>query len=157
MRFTFSFDTRATPEQALDAFIDFGPRRPHIWRETLDPGRYEVRELHDGWAVVKEGTAKPPIWAVERYDWSRPGAVRWRALESDFCRPGSGVEVTITARDDGGSHVDGVWHRSPRGLKGYLIVPLIRLVGPRSFPGDWRKVLDRFADEEKPEGAAGTG
>ena len=152
MRFGFSLETRATPDQVFRAFTDFTDRRPEIWRESLDPAKYEVREVEDTWAVVKEGTARPALWAVERYEWSRPTAVRWKALESNFCRPGSGVELTIAPNGDGGSRVDATWHRSPRGVTGLVIVPLIRLIGPRTFPRDWAKVLDRFADTESTSG-----
>lgn len=152
MHFRFSLETKATPDQSFRAFTDFTDRRTEIWRESLDPAKYEVREVGDTWAVVKEGTASPALWAVERYEWSRPTSVRWKALESNFCRPGSGVELTIAPGSDGGSRVQATWHRSSRGVTGLVIVPLIRLIGPRTFPRDWAKVLDRFADSESTSG-----
>jgi hypothetical protein len=147
MRFHFSFATKATPDQALGAFIDFGPERPEIWKETLDPTKYEVREVGDDWAVVREGTARPSIWAIERYEWSRQArTVTWGAVDSNFSATGSGVEVTITPRPAGGSHVEATWHRSPKGLRGVLIVPLARLVGPRTFPAQWARAVERYAE-----------
>ena len=147
MRFQFALDTRATPEEVVRAFTDFTDRRPELWKGSLDPAQYEVRELGDTWAVVKEGTARPAVWAVERYDWSRPGTVAWAARESNFCRPGSGVEVRAVPRPDGGSRVHVRWHRSPMGVRGAVIVPLARLAGPRMFRKQWTQVLDGVAAE----------
>jgi hypothetical protein len=151
MRFQFSFDSIATPDQAFRAFTDFTERRPAVWRESLDPAQYEVLELGDTWAVVKEGTARPALWAIERYAWTAPTSVTWAAERSNFCRPGSGVEVSIAPAGTSGCRVDATWHRRPRG-KGFLLVPLIRVIGPRSFARDWQKVLDRSARGEQPAG-----
>lgn len=112
MQFHFAFDTIATPEQVVAAFTDFTDRRLEIWKASLDPAKYELQELGDTWAIAREGSKSPSVWAVEHYDWSEPGTVRWAAQHSNFCKPGSGVELVITSRDNGGSHVEGDWHRT---------------------------------------------
>ncbi|NNF10234.1 MAG: hypothetical protein HKN74_08125 [Acidimicrobiia bacterium] len=148
MHFHFSLDTKATPGQVLAAFTDFTERRTEVWKGSLDPEKYEVREVGDTWAVVREGSAHPSVWAVERYDWSEPGTVKWAAEESNFCEPGSGLELVISANDDGGSHIEGEWHREPTGLKGDLLVAMGRIVGPKLIPKMWREALDKYADAE---------
>ncbi|MBT8217853.1 MAG: SRPBCC family protein [Acidimicrobiia bacterium] len=148
MHFHFSLDTKATPDQVLAAFTDFTERRTEVWKGSLDPEKYEVREVGDTWAVVREGSAHPSVWAVERYDWSEPGTVKWAAEESNFCEPGSGLELVISANDDGGSHIEGEWHREPTGLKGDLLVAMGRIVGPKLIPKMWREALDKYADAE---------
>lgn len=145
MRFHFAVDTVASPEQVLEAFTDFTDRRLETWEKSLDPEKYEVREIGDTWAIVREGSASPSVWAVERYDWSTPGEVRWAALESNFCEPGSGMELVITPGTGGGSHLEADWHREPAGLRGALLLPLVRVAGPRLIPKSWVEALDRFA------------
>ncbi len=146
LHFRIVVDTKATPEQMLATFTDFTDRRLEIWRDSPDPDKYEAREVGDTWAVAREGSASPSIWAVERYDWSEPGTVKWAAEESNFCRPGSGVELTISANPNGGSRIEGVWHRVGRGLKRTLFVALARLMLPRMLPRAWPSTLDRFAE-----------
>ena len=148
MHFHFALDTKATPEQVVAAFTDFTDRRLEIWEGSLDPDLYEVREVGDTWAVVKEGSARPFIWAVERYDWSQPGSVQWAAEESNFCEPGSGLELDITPNGNGGSHIEGEWHRAPTGLKGNMLIALSRVVGPSMIRKGWTAALDRYADTE---------
>ncbi len=147
MHFHFSFDTKASPDQVLAAFTDFTERRTDIWKGSLDPEKYEVREVGDTWAVVREGSVKPSIWAVERYDWSEPGTIKIAAEESNFCEPGSGVEISITGTE-AGSHVEGEWHRAPTGLKGDLLVAVGRIIGPKMLPKAWSQALDRYAEME---------
>jgi len=147
MRLSMALDTRATPDQVVAAFTDFTDRRLEIWTD-LDPNKYEVRELGERWAVVKEGSARPSVWAVERYDWSQPGTVQWTAEESNFCQPGDGVELTITRNANGGAHVEGEWHRTGKGIKGTIIVAMARMVLPRATPKAWTEVLDRYAEAE---------
>lgn len=148
MHFHFALDTKASPQQVVTAFTDFTERRPRIWEGSLDPEKYEVREVAETSAVVREGSASPSVWAVERYDWSQPGHITWTAIESNFCQPGSGIELTVTDGTDGGSHVEGEWHRQPKGVFGAVIVTMARVVGPRMIPKGWEKALDRFAEME---------
>jgi hypothetical protein len=142
MIFRFTFDTRATPEQVVDAFTHVGDRRLEVWRRTLDPAKYEVREVGDRWAVVREGSAGTRIWVLLRYEWPEPGTVRWTLLDSDHCRRGRG-EVLVTPRHGGGSRVDvTIDHGGPRGLRGRAILLGQRVLGPIAFPRMWRSALD---------------
>ncbi|MGY1711010.1 hypothetical protein ACI8AC_16015 [Geodermatophilus sp. SYSU D00758] len=157
MRFHVGFDTAATPEQVLDAFTDTTDRRLDIWRSTLDPAKYEVRERGDTWAVVREGSAGTRIWVLLRYDWAERGVVRWELVDSDHCDTGRG-EVRATPRAEGGSRVDVVIdHRSPRGLRGRTILLVQRLVGPIAFARMWRRTLDRLAAAPGTSGAEPSG
>jgi hypothetical protein len=143
--FRFSFETVATPEQVFDAFTDVSDRRLEVWRRTLDPAKYEVRERGDTWAVVREGSSGTRIWVLLRYDWEPPGTVRWTLIDSDHCDEGRG-EVRIAPREGGGSRVDVlIDHGRPRGLRGTAILLGQRLLGPIAFPRLWRSTLDRVA------------
>ena len=53
----FDLDTKASPEQVLEAMTEFTDRRTRIWK-TLDPEVYEVREQGDTWAVAREGSPR---------------------------------------------------------------------------------------------------
>ena len=147
-RFDFAFRTGATPEQVLSAFTDFTPERLEIWKGTLEPTLYEVLELGETWALAKEGSVRPTVWALERYQWTVPGVeprrVRWNARSSNFCSPGSGVEISVTGGPDG-SVVAGTWQRGPSGLRGLLLVPLARIAAPRQLIPAWAEALDRYA------------
>ena len=98
----FELDTIASPDQVLAALTDFTDRRLKIWQRTLDPKRYELRELGDTWAVAKEASPRSPFWVVVRYDWSNPRAVRWTVVESSY---GGGGEGSSPSPADAGSHV----------------------------------------------------
>ncbi|MCF6746107.1 hypothetical protein E9529_17865 [Blastococcus sp. KM273128] len=145
MRFRYSLTTKATPGQVFAAFTDVSDRRLEIWRRTLDPAKYEVRESGENWAVVREGSPGVRIWVVLRYEWEPPGTIRWTLVESDHCDGGRG-EVLISPGPDGGSRVDAmIDHGRPRGARGRAILAVQRLVGPRLFPRLWRDALDRLA------------
>ncbi|MGH2676524.1 MAG: hypothetical protein ACRDH1_14065, partial [Actinomycetota bacterium] len=101
---------------------------------------YEVGET---WAEVREGTTKG-IWARERYDWSRPGVVRWEVQESSFCRPGSYVEAEIAPRSEGGSRIRVTWERSPISLRSRLMFGLIVLARGAPVKSSLRKGLERI-------------
>jgi hypothetical protein len=122
----FFFDVPLNARTVVDALTDFTERRPDIWPD-LDPDIYEVIELHDTSAVVREGQRSPRLWALEEYDWSTPGTVTWTARDSNFCAPGSFMSAGVEARDDGGSRVHITWNRTGVSLKGKLIVALVRL------------------------------
>jgi hypothetical protein len=142
MLFRYSLETKATPEQVVRAFTDFSDHRLQVWRRTLDPKKYEVRELGDTWAVVREGSGGTNIWVVLRYEWQEPGTIRWTLVDSDHCTGGRG-EVVVHPLERGGSRVDVlIDHTGPRGPRGRMILLMQRLVGPVAFPRLWRSALD---------------
>src|SRR5689334_10376187 len=96
-------DSVAQPDAIRRALLDFSDRRPEIW-PGITPSLYEVYEVGDTWADIREGTKAPggAVWAVEHYDWSDPETVKWTVKESNFCAPGSWVSATITPKGDSG-------------------------------------------------------
>jgi hypothetical protein len=145
MYFRFRLETKATPEQAFRAFTDFSDRRLTVWKKTLDPKKYELREHGDNWAVVKEGSGGTRIWVLLRYEWQAPGTVHWSVLDSDHCDSGTG-DISISPRPDGGSTVNVVInHSDPRGLRGHAILLMQRILGPIAFPRMWKSALDGVA------------
>ncbi len=145
MYFRYSLETDATPEQVFRAFTDFSGRRLDVWRKTLDPKKYELREHGDTWAVVKEGSAGTKMWVLLRYEWQEPGTIHWSVLDSDHCDGGTG-DITIVPRIGGGSTVNVVFdHQDPRGLRGRAILLMQRLLGPIAFPRLWKAALERLA------------
>ncbi|MGH3115827.1 MAG: hypothetical protein ACRDQ2_01675 [Gaiellales bacterium] len=109
VRFTFDLRTDAPPEAVRAALLDFSERRPERW-PGLPRDQYEVYEIGETWAEIREGY-RGPIWWRERYDWSTPGRVEWTALDSGFGALGSRVVVDIEAVADGGSAVHVTWDR----------------------------------------------
>ena len=146
MRFQASFDTKASPDQVLAAFTDFSDKRTDIWKGTLDPDKFEVYEVGENTARVREGSKRPNVWAIENYDWAEPGRVSWVVEESNFCKPGSGIEATIAEGANGGSHIDLTWDRTPSNLKGWMLVAPMKLVGPSMIGKSLRGALDRYAE-----------
>ena len=145
MLFRYSLTTKAKPEQVFAAFTDFGDRRLEVWRKSLDPAKYEVREQGEGWAVVREGSAGVTIWVLLRYEWQEPGTITWALLDSDHCDGGRG-EIRVAPGERGGSRVDVVIdHHGGRGLRGRAILLMQWLIGPVVFPRLWRAALDRMA------------
>ena len=68
------------------------------------------------------------------------------AEESNFCKPGSGVEYTITDGKDGGSHVELDWHREPSTFKGFMIIAPMKLIGSKMLKVNNQRAFDRYAD-----------
>ena len=151
-KFTVGIDTIATPEQVRDALTDFTDRRTEIW-PGLSKKRYEVYEVGETTAVIREGNDKPSVWARERYDWSKPGVVRWEVLESNFCIPGSYVQCTFAPGTDGGSHVEVEWNRKGSNFGGHLMVAMMKVMGPRIIRGYIRKVLDGYSADATAQAA----
>lgn len=81
---------------AVPALTDFTGRRTEIWPHHSERF-YEVREIGDSTAIVREGQTKPPpaLWAVvERYEWG-PDRVRW-TVERALLPPGSFVKTRFS-------------------------------------------------------------
>jgi hypothetical protein len=117
--------TSLAPEHLMGAMLDFTERRPDLW-PGLTRKFYQVYEVGDTFAVIREGTSGPPfsVWARERYDWSTPWRVSWTVEESNFCTPGSGVVMTVSPAD-GGSDIFLQWQREPSNLRGRIAVSMV--------------------------------
>ena len=139
-------DTTLPPERVLGALLDFSERRPEIW-PGIEPSQYEVYSVGEKEAEIKEGSKMPgaTIWAKEHYDWSTPGTVRWTVRESNFCTPGSGVSVDVSAGEGGGSRVHLVWERHPSNAKGRMMIVVMKLFGPKILRSYCTKSLDAYA------------
>ena len=124
-RFEFDLRSPASPEAVRAALLDFTERRPELW-PGLPADSYEVYEVGDTWAEIREGY-RGPIWWRERYDWSAPGTIRWTAVDSGFGTPGSYVLWTIEPADDGGSTHHIIWDRHGKTLFGKLFMRLMTL------------------------------
>src|SRR5690348_11993944 len=124
----FEMETSLPPEKVIAMLTDFSTRRPEVW-PGLYAQEYEVYTRNETSAEVREGNQRPHVWARQRYDWSRPGIVRWEVMESNFSRPGSYQELTAVAREDGGSHIRVHWQLSPASPMGALIIAAIKLTG----------------------------
>jgi hypothetical protein len=109
-RFQFDLPTEAAPEAVRTALLDFSERRPELW-PGLPRDQYEVYEVGDTWAEIREGY-RGPIWWRERYDWSVPGRVEWIALDSGFGALGSfDGRVATTAISVSARASNAVWAR----------------------------------------------
>lgn len=122
--------------------VDFSPRRPDIW-PLLAPQLYEVYRVGPTSADVKEGSVCPTLmWERDHYEWSAD-RVRWTVLESNYCTPGSYVDVRVRKSGDRGSHVRVEWNRTGVGVKGKILVALVVLTRGANIR---RKVFQRAFD-----------
>jgi hypothetical protein len=147
-KFNVGIDTQAEPKRVIDALLDFSDRRPDIW-PGLAREFYEVYSVGETSAEIREGSSKPiKVWARERYDWSVPGVVRWDVLDSNFCLPGSYVEVRVEPKQGGGSHVELEWNRTPSNAKGRLAVGVMKVAGPSILRSYMTKTLRRLVEDQ---------
>ena len=142
------FDTDLAPECVVAAVTDFSAGRLATW-PSLDPEKFEVYELGETSAFVREGTSSPSIWVKERYDWSRPGRVVWTLEESNVFRPGTAIELIAEPNGRGGSRVDLDARRKAASPVGYLVVAGLALFGRRFLISTYKQVFDRLAADER--------
>jgi Polyketide cyclase / dehydrase and lipid transport len=141
----YTADGPIAAERFIAALTDFGERRPELW-PNLDTKFFRLHERGDTWAEVTEGTdILGGVWARERYDWSEPGIVRLRLLESADFRPGTVIEYRVAPNADGGCHVEVDFQRIARSLRGRIVGLLVQLAGPRRFSADLRATFERLA------------
>lgn len=145
MELDATFETTLSPEQAVAALTDFSEARLATWKDSLDPDKFEVYEVGETTARVREGSKMPNVWAIERYEFG-PGRVSARVEESNFCKPGSGVDYSIESGADGGSRVDLHWRREPANLKGWLLIAPMKIVGPKMLAMNHQRAFDRYGE-----------
>jgi hypothetical protein len=145
-RVEFEFHTRATPDEVVGLLTDFSADRPKRW-PALSERWYEVYDVGESAADVREGQDRPTMWAREHYDWSTPGTVTWTVTESSDLAPGSFVSIRAAAAADGGSDVRGTWERTGTTLKARAIVMLMSVAGRKVLGDYFRKVYDGLADQ----------
>jgi hypothetical protein len=147
VRIEFDLRTDASPEAVRAGLLDFSERRPEFW-PGLPADQYEVYEIGDTWAEIREGY-RGPIWNRERYDWSQPDRIVFTAVDSGFAEPGGQVVVDIAPGTGGGSIVHVVWQRTGRGILGKLFVGLIGLTRGAPVRRSIRMGMDRIAAVEQ--------
>jgi Polyketide cyclase / dehydrase and lipid transport len=142
-------DTPLSSERVIGTLTDFSERRPEIW-PGLHPSLYKVHSLGDTWAEVKEGSRLPgmTVWAIEHYDWSVPDTVTWTVKESNFCAPGSSVSAQVVP-GPGGSRIHVTWNRTGVGLKGRMIVRMIKLSSGKPVAASIKAGLDKMLESEQ--------
>jgi hypothetical protein len=145
----YAADGAIAPERFIAALTDFSPDRPRLW-PNLSAKYYELHERGADWADVTEGTdVLGGVFARERYDWSTPGIVRLRLIESPRFVPGTIIEYRVTPRD-GGCHLEVDFQRIAHDLRGRLVGVLVQLGGSRQFSAQLRETLARLDREAAP-------
>jgi hypothetical protein len=127
-RIEFDVETALPPEKVKAMLIDFSDRRPDTW-PGLARNQYEVYSIGETTAEIREGNKRPNVWARERYDWSKPGVVRWEVIESNFSAPGSFLEAHLKPTDGGGTAVHIIWSRTATSFMGRIALGLIKVTG----------------------------
>ena len=117
----------ADPERVIEAAHDFSPRRAALWRDVY----VEHLTIHgqgDTWADVTEGNPWPIglVWERLYYDWSEPGVLKGKVVDSNIFKPGSTWELRATGTEGGGSRVEIAAVRHLRG-RGWLTWPFFPL------------------------------
>ena len=148
----YAADGGVPADRFIAALTDFGERRPELW-PNLDTKYFRLHERGDTWAEVTEGTdILGGVSARERYDWSEPGVVRLRLLESVDFQPGTQIEYRVTPNADGGCHVEVEFQRIGASLRGRIVGAAVQLAGSRRFVADLHQTFERLA---RLEGAGG--
>jgi len=144
-------DTIVPPERIRAALLDFSERRPEIW-PGLEPSLYEVYEVGDTTADIREGSKMPgtTIWAREHYDWSDPDPVRWTVVESNFCTPGSRVYATLNPTAGGGTRIHIDWDRTPTTFGGRVAVFIIKATKGKPLAMSIEKALKKMEADSPP-------
>lgn len=146
-RVEFDIDTPLSPERVISALTDFSERRQEIW-PAIHPSLYEVRSVGSTWAEVKEGSRLPgmTVWAIEHYEWSEPDTVTWTIKQSNLFAPGGSMSALVRPLPSGGSRVHVRWNRSGVGLKGRMLVGVIKLSGGKPVAASIKQGLQKLPE-----------
>lgn len=122
----FHKTTTLTPEQYIAGLTDFGPGRSKIFGNSAD----EYLKVHDRGgtqADVTEGSSG--IWERLHYDWSDPGRVVLKTIDSNLWGGASGHTYTFTRQPNGTTDIDLVVVRDGKNLKGRMLGFVLGTVG----------------------------
>jgi hypothetical protein len=147
-RIAFDIRSEAPPDAIREALLDFTDRRPELW-PGLPADQYEVYEVGETWAEIREGY-RGPIWVRERYEWSVPGTIRFTVVDSGFAKPGSYVVVDIEPAAGGGSTHHITWVRWGKGVFGKVFVALMALTRGAAIRRSFNMGLARIAATTAP-------
>lgn len=139
----YALDVPYPPEHVANALVDFSDRRGTIWPETCHPSVYRLHSVAATTADVTEGL--PISWSREHYDWSEPGRVVLRQVDSNIASPGGTIEYRITSTAKG-SRVECQRQRSFIGFRGHLLGSVMVLFGPGILSRQLRNGLGRAWD-----------
>lgn len=134
-----------SPRAFLAALTDFSEERPELW-PGLSPDFYRVHSSGECWAVVTEGSScAGGIWERSHYDWSQPGVVMVRVIESNVFAAGSFWRYEIRTATGGGSRISFTSRRLGKNAKGKLLAALLQMFGARALRNDLEETLRRIS------------
>jgi len=135
-------------EAVWEALKDFTPERPKLW-PFIEPSLYEVYEVGERYAEIKEGSKLAPgksVWARERYEWDDERMeVQSTILDSNIFRPGGTARFKVTA-DDGGCFLEEWYDRERTGVVGRLITLIASMMFSRMIPKARAKTFAAIAE-----------
>ena len=141
----YEADGPIAADRFIAALTDFDEDRPALW-PNLDTKYFQLHDRGDTWAEVNEGTDfLGGVWARERYDWSEPGIVRLRLLESRDFKPGTQIVYRVTSNPDGGCHVAVDFQRIAASFRGRVVGVAVQLAGSRRFVADLEQTFQHLA------------
>jgi hypothetical protein len=124
----FRQTTTATPEQYIAGLTDFGPGRSKLFGNSDDED-LQVHSENSHHADVTEGSGG--VWERLEYDWSDPGRVVAKTVDSNTWGGKSGHTYTFTRQPDGTTEIDYVVVREGKTLKGRFLGVVLGTVGKR--------------------------
>jgi len=133
--------TTAPPERVTAALTDFSGHRFEIFA-NLDRRHFSVHQAGPTSAEVTEGASfLGGIWERIRYDWAEPGVIRLQCLDSNAFTPESSWLYRLDRDGTGGTRVDLTITRIPRGIKGRVLVSMLRVLGTKALGDDLARTL----------------
>jgi hypothetical protein len=141
-----TMSSHLAPERVLAAGYDFSARRAEVF-PAVSTDHLEIHELGSESADVTEGT---PVgigvnWERCNYDWSTPGLLTARVVDSNVYTPESSCWMLRATADPAGSRVEMTWEREFRtGARGRIFGTLFRVLGTRLFSRYARQILENL-------------
>jgi hypothetical protein len=141
-----TMSSHLTAERVLAAGYDFSARRAEVF-PAVSMDHFEIHELGSESADVTEGTPTGigVNWERCHYDWSTPGLVTARVVDSNVYTPESSSWLLSATPESAGCRIEMTWEREFRtGVRGRMFGTLFRVVGTRLFSRYARQVLDNL-------------